>query len=90
MNHTSGDSNFKGLEICCSTLQNDPRNKYSKYLVFNGKNRNARVEIGIEPGMIITAKAGIETTEEKLKQILENKKNRKTEKQVNKQKDSIR
>ena len=92
MNHTIEDSKFKGLEICFAALQNDPKNKYSRYAIFNGKDRNAKVEIGIEPGMVITAKTIIDKTlEEKLKlKILEKQKERKTEKQVNKQKDSIR
>ena len=56
MNRTIEDSKFKGLEICFSTLQNDPKNKYSKYAIFNGKDRNAKLEIGVEPGMVITTK----------------------------------
>jgi len=67
MNHTIEDSKFKGLEICFATLQNDPKNKYSKYAIFNGKERNAKLEIGIEPGMVITTKTIMsQTLEEEL------------------------
>lgn len=90
MNHTIEDSKFKGLEICFATLQNDPKNKYSKYAIFNGKDRNAKLEIGIEPGMVITTKTIMsQTLEEELKlKILEKQKDRKTEKQLKKQRDN--
>ena len=93
MNQTSGDSKREVLEICCSELQHvihEKDKKYSKYAIFNGEDKNARVEISIGPGMEIEVKDGITTTPEKMMQILENKGSIKTEKQLKKQKDNIR
>ena len=92
MNRTIEDSKFKGLEICFATLQNDPKNKYSKYAIFNGKDRNAKLEIGVDLGMVITVKTIMdENLEDKIKlQIKKQQEERKTQKQVDKQKDSIR
>ncbi len=87
MSQTSVDS--KNLvEICFSELQNNPEKKNSKYKIFNGKDQSARIEISVGPGMILEVKDGIETTPENIKKILENQKNRLTEKQVSKGKNT--
>lgn len=76
------------IEICFSTLQNDPKIKHGKYMIFNGKERNARVEFAIEPGMVITTKPITELPKEVESQILKNREERMTEKAVQRRKQS--
>lgn len=84
MNQTNGGSDR--AEVLADILSNNPKNKNSEFEIVNGEDVSGRVEIGIEPGMRIVAGDGINVDSEKEKQILENQKNRKTEKQVKKQK----
>ena len=84
MNQTNGGSDK--VEVLADILGNNPKNKNNEYEILNGEDIFGSVEIGIEAGMTITVRDGISVDAKKQKQILENKKNRKTEKQVKKQK----
>ena len=84
MNQTNGGS--ERVEVLADILGNNPKNKNSEYEILNGEDIYGSVEIGIEPGMTIAVRDGIKVDSKKEKQILENQKNRKTEKQAKKQK----
>lgn len=83
MNQTNGGS--QSLEVFADILGYNPEKENGKYKILNGEDISGSVEIGIEPGMTITVRDGISVGVEEEKQILENQKNRKTEKQVKKQ-----
>ena len=86
MNQTNGDS--KRVEVVVNIFGHEPEKTKDGYKILTGEDKPGREEIGIEPGMTISVKEGIDIDpkSKKGKQILENQEKRKTEKQAKKQK----